>query len=688
MNFVNPYFLFGLFAILIPVFIHLFNFRRYKTAYFSNVKLLQNILLKTKRESQLQHLIVLLFRILGIAALVFAFAQPYIPINKEQPEGGKLVTLFVDNSYSMEANSTEGSLLQEAIDASKNIVNAFNFSDEFILITNDFSAKESRILTKEEILNLLDEITISTHQKNLQEIVAFQDNITTYSNKNHRLNYYVSDFQRNQFDFSQWEVPENSDAFILQMPAKQINNIGIDSCWFSSPVFMLGQQVVLSIRVHNYGENDIEKLPVKLFINGQQRAMAAINLKAGTYADYPISYNITSTGVQQGTLQIDDAPITFDDDFYFVYHVMESSPVVVINPKNQQNRYLRALYQKDSVFTYLEMPEDQIDYAAFENTNLIVLNELSGISSGLGTELKNFVEKGGNLLILPSENLIQPEWQSFLTGLGSGYFNGLKEQSLKVERINNESVYFKGSLLESREAVDKPVVTKYFEIAKGSSASTEEIMTLENGEPLLTSYKIGSGKVFLSAVGMNDHFGQAHKHALFFIPLHNIGIMQQIQNKIYNIIGEDELLTVSKKSLHSEDLFIINSLQDDFEFIPEQRSAGNETILYLHAQIQTPGFYQISKSGEVAGVVAFNADRRESDLNYYSEKELRELSKAEGGAFELIEGNPKNLTDQIAQVMKGKALWRYFILISLGCFLVEILLLRFWGKAKMKNAKG
>ncbi|MBP5710821.1 MAG: BatA domain-containing protein, partial [Bacteroidales bacterium] len=105
MNFANPNILYGLFALLIPVIIHLFNFRRYKTVYFSNVKMLQEIMQKTRRESQIQHLIALLLRMIAIAALVIAFAQPYIKNESAGSGEGTLVTLFVDNSFSMSANS-------------------------------------------------------------------------------------------------------------------------------------------------------------------------------------------------------------------------------------------------------------------------------------------------------------------------------------------------------------------------------------------------------------------------------------------------------------------------------------------------------------------------------------------------------------------------------------------------------
>ena len=60
MSFTNPLMLIGLAAVLVPIIIHLFNFRRYKTVYFSNVQMLEDIQKKTKRASQVQQLIALI----------------------------------------------------------------------------------------------------------------------------------------------------------------------------------------------------------------------------------------------------------------------------------------------------------------------------------------------------------------------------------------------------------------------------------------------------------------------------------------------------------------------------------------------------------------------------------------------------------------------------------------------------
>ena len=70
MQFVNPLFLIALSALAIPILIHLFNFRKYKKVYFTNVHFLQEIQQETKKQSQLRQLLILLARLLAIAALV------------------------------------------------------------------------------------------------------------------------------------------------------------------------------------------------------------------------------------------------------------------------------------------------------------------------------------------------------------------------------------------------------------------------------------------------------------------------------------------------------------------------------------------------------------------------------------------------------------------------------------------
>src|ERR1700754_1527163 len=103
MNFLFPGFLFALLAIAVPILIHLFNFRRFKKVYFSNVKFLKEIELQTSSKQKLKNLLILASRILAILFLVMAFAKPFIPI-ADQPAAfqRQVVSIFIDISYSME----------------------------------------------------------------------------------------------------------------------------------------------------------------------------------------------------------------------------------------------------------------------------------------------------------------------------------------------------------------------------------------------------------------------------------------------------------------------------------------------------------------------------------------------------------------------------------------------------------
>lgn len=683
MHFIYPFFLFALFALAIPVFIHLFNFRKYKTEYFSNVQLLQDLLLKTKKESQLKHLIVLILRMLAITALVFAFAQPFIPNQNFHTQKGNLVTLFVDNSFSMNANSEKGTFLREASDAARKIVNEFSYNDDFLLITHDFSSRHARILNKDEILNELELIQISPKSNHFSNILKWNQNISTYSNKSTKVAYYISDFQKDQFEFTDLKQDTSTLSFLVPISNENINNVSIDSCWFLSPVFKKGYAVSLNVRIRNFSETEVVKLPVKLYINGLQKALSTVDVKPNSYADCQLNYPITELGFQSAYVEINDAPISFDDRFYLVYQITDNTSIVAISDKNQ-NRYLNALYGKDSLFSFIPMDINQINYDQLRTVNLVVLDQLKTISSGFQEEMYQFVMAGGTLMIFPSSELDIQSWNPFLSKLELPTYTNLETNPLKVNVLNLESIYFKGSLADDYKSFDMPTVSKYFKTSSQAVAE-EHIMTMENGDRFLSTFRVGNGKVILSAVPLNDDFGNAHKNALFFVPLHNIALMSQMQTKLYYTIGVDEQIVIRKPIKNAEDVFKIKALQSSVEFIPEIKNFGNEVALYFHSQIENDGFYQILQDKDTIAVTAFNFNRRESNLDYYSEDELEKIADESNSKIELLDLKTKDFAKSVSEKLNGKPLWRWFILLSLLFFLGEVMVLRFWGKVTYKK---
>jgi len=178
MNFLYPSFLFALFAIAIPIIIHLFNFRRYKKVMFTNVRFLKEVKQQTRAKSQLKHLLVLASRILAISFLVFAFAQPYIPVEKNtEVVKENIVSIYIDNSFSMDAVNEDGRLLEQAKKLAKEIGAGFKPTDRYQLLTNSFEGRQQRLLNQEEFLEQVDNVKMSSFVRSVAEVIQRQSDV-------------------------------------------------------------------------------------------------------------------------------------------------------------------------------------------------------------------------------------------------------------------------------------------------------------------------------------------------------------------------------------------------------------------------------------------------------------------------------------------------------------------------------
>jgi len=237
MQFLHPGFLFALFAISIPIIVHLFNFRRYKTVYFSNVRFLREVQEETSSRSKLKHWLVLASRILALSFLVFAFAQPYIPSKRNHVAAGrKFVSIYIDNSFSMNAVSGGRSLFDKAKLAAKEMAGSYSADDEFQLLTNDFQGRHQRLVGKEEFMGMVDELEISPAVRNLSEITRRQKDALSRENSSSQVIYLLSDFQKNMGALN---IDSSVSYNLIPLAADAQENIYIDTCWFNEPVQLL-----------------------------------------------------------------------------------------------------------------------------------------------------------------------------------------------------------------------------------------------------------------------------------------------------------------------------------------------------------------------------------------------------------------------------------------------------------------
>lgn len=680
MQFLYPGFLFASAAVLIPLIIHLFRFRRYRKMYFSNVRLIEDLQLEKRRRSRLKHILVLLARMLAILGLVFAFAQPYQPLESgDTLSQRKQVVIYLDNSFSMEALGEEGSLLQEARIKATEIAEAYSVSDRFALLTNDFEGRHQQYYSREEFLELLAAVEISPLTRTLEELVQ---RITDLKGEDDASNevFLLSDFQRNFLPEPGSFAPDTSlRIYLAPLLANALSNLYVDSIWLDSPLRYKGQGMRLRVRVVNSGEGDYEKIPLRLRLNNVQRAVASLDIPAGRSAETTMPFTAAESGWYAGLVEITDYPVTFDDYYHFAFEVRDALKVLRIYDKRPE-AFLPALFRTDSSFVFTSQALMQLDYAALSSQDLIILENLEHIPSGLIAELQSFTEEGGSLVLFPEISALPEDLNPLLNTLGVGSFGPGDTSATRIAGLNESHPLLEGVFetmdQKAPERLDLPIVKHHFPFT-AASAEVLTVMQMENGRPYLMHKAQGKGQVYLFASALRTEAGQLPRHALVVPLLYRMGMLSRPVSEMATTIGQSAVIRLQTSGDVPEILRVTNPLAGS-EFIPEIRRAGPVLLLHTHQHIREDGIYEVREGEEVLSLAAFNYDRRESDLSYFKPSEMEEW--VEGwpeSAFRILDMNVGSTTQALSLLNEGKRYFRWFLLAALLFLLTEVILLRF-----------
>jgi hypothetical protein len=436
----------------------------------------------------------------------------------------------------------------------------------------------------------------------------------------------------------------------------------------------------MHVRIVNSSEEAVNEGTATLTINGKQKSIANFSIGAGGEAQVNLNFTVTEAGQNNGIVTIDDYPVTFDNSFFFTFFVGESLPILVVNGNSGDPRLMRAL-TREPYFRVTEVNGGSVDYSSFSKYEFIILNQPRDVGSGMDIAIKNYLDRQGNVLLIPSAT---PDDISGLNTLlaenRAGQLGAAQNNTASIRDVDVTNPFFSALFEKSPRNIAMPAVKRYYPLQRTSSSRSISLLQLASGDPFLAMTPAGTGNLFVFASPPATEWTNLQEHNLYLPLLYRMALFRSGSGNIYSIIGDNNYIQVSAVEKEKESVFTLS--KDSFEIIPPQTTRGGSLSLYVENLIRDAGVYNlgISRPGsgknEVIGSYAFNYNRMESAMDFLTPDELgKEMAAIDPN---IVETGTLGAGYQAGVFEKGTPLWKWFVVAALVFLLAETLVIRFW----------
>lgn len=653
MSFNFPSFLWALLALVIPIIIHLFNFRKTTRIYFSNTKLLRQIKQETTQKRRLKQYLVLASRLLFLFFLVMAFAQPFLPA-KESIGSQQNLVIYLDNSFSMSAPMADNTrALDAGVSFVREITERFPSETRYRLITNDFAPSSNSYKNKTEIIDLLAQIRLSPISRSWREIA---DRV----NEKEITFFWISDFQKTtlgsiSISDSTWAVR------LIPVLTPSLSNVFVDSVYLDNP-WITGEKNSIKAILRNSGSRRVEGLVTKLTINNIQAATTALTLEPNSIATATFDLATGLTGLNEAKLSFADFPVSFDNDFYFTLNSTGKRRIVEIK-QDAKTTYIEKVFGNRDLFSFRTFSVSNVDYSAFIDADLVVVNALEHIDAGLLSALKELKDKNGLLLIIPAA---RPDVVSYRALVNVSLQQVANATKMELETPDFRNPFFENVFEDRTAAMALPQATHVL----GWGADGSAILKFKNGLPYLSKM----ANVYLLAAPLDKAYTDFFNNALFVPVMYRMVSFGKTNEQQHYFSLSSTLISVKADSLRGEEPI---KLVGSKELVPSQSKVGDRVLLELPRFEVAPGFYKVTNKKDTIDLLAFNLDKNESVLESYQGEEVKALAGGSNQISIFEASTPDTFSKEIKERYLGTPLWKYALVLALSFLLIEVLLIRF-----------
>lgn len=634
MQFKHPEILYFLFLLLIPILVHLFQLRRFKKEYFTNVQFLKELSLQTRKSSQIKKWLLLATRLLILTALIFAFAQPFF-----EAKDAKAVTnetyIVVDNSFSMQAEGQKGPLFKRVLeDLQQHLPENQNFS----LITSDENFWETDIKSSQkEIQNL----KYSSSEFSLNQVLS---QIKARKTPFQKEVIIVSDFLNTDAKTLE-KIDAAFNTFLIPVKAEKKNNISIDSAFIKETTDKFYE---IGFQLTNFGTEEAE---IPLGIYNENKLIAKSVVKFDT--DKKEVFFTLPKQAFNGYASITDEGLAYDNELYFSISEPQKINVLSIGTA-EKSGFLSKMY-RSSEFIYSNKELNNLNYNELEKQDVIIVNELSKVPQALQTTLNDFAQKDGNVIVIPSSESDNKELTNWLSALGTIRFSKNETAKKLITKISFSHPLYATVFEKNVTNFQFPSVNTYFQVTTTSAP----VLRFEDETPFLTAL----GNVYVFSAALNKENSNFQNSPLIVPTFYNMTQNTNRSGISAMQIGSENPLSIEAKLGKDEILKVKKSKEiDGNEFVPSQQIKNNNVLLTFDNSPEEAGNYEVFQNNELLQNISFNYPRTESNLN----AGMADLSNFE------VANSIEAVIDTLQTNRTDNEIWKWFVLLTLLFLITEL----------------
>jgi aerotolerance regulator-like protein/VWA domain-containing protein len=668
MGFLAPWFLGGLVALGVPVFLHLLRHHRAKPRPVSSLMFFERGTQSSTRYRRLQHLVLFTLRFALVLLVVLAFANPFVR-HAAADANGRLLLIVLDNSFSMRGGTRFTDAKQQALTALA--AKPHTQKAQIMTLGGQFAVLTQAIADEAQLRAALESVQPGDGRANFGELGRAIRQLSETVRGPIDLHLF-SDMQRTAMpaNFADMVLPHNV-TLLLQPVAKGTAppNWTVESV--DAPAVLSDPKDRKRSRVKaviaGFGTPAISKA-VSLVVNGKVIATRKLDLPANGRATVELAPLDVGYGFNRCEVRIEGGD-AFSADDASVFAVRRSDPerVLFVHTAGETRS---ALYFGSALEAAAQGAFVLQSVAAEQATDLdpskyvfIVLSDAVVLPAIFEHALAQYVAKGGSVLIAlgtaAAHNARIPLWDSSVKDVHEYARTGNPATIGQVD-------FSYPALAQEQPGHDNGgwAEVKIFYAAVLDAGQSRVAARLADGTPLLLDKQMGEGHVVLLTSGLENLTND--------LPLHPVFVAFVDRTARY-LSGSARLggpqLVDSFVQLRSAGGPV--GATTNIEVIdPDGRRPLSlaEARTVQSFRLARAGFYQIRFANGRDAVIAVNPDRRESDLQPLAE-DVQQLwsGTANSGASQAAAAAPVEATYRAA------SLWWYVMLLALLVALAEMI---------------